>query len=272
MTGASSSIVVGYDGSPDAERALDWAAAAAGRRPGTRVHLVQALALPPLPFGPAARSVEDLLAAHEVDARHRLDAAGGRLATMGVPAETHLRRWLPAETVLEHAAKIGAGLIAVGQHGHGPTRLLLGSVSGKVARAARAPVVVARGAGGAPSPRRVLLALDGSPSSLAAAAAVARWASTAAVQAVAVEDGGFRPDPAALQSALERVGLDPARTEVRIETGPIASTLLDLASSGGYDLVAAGRRGLSAWRDLLTGGVSEKLLLLSPCPILLAHA
>ena len=72
--------------------------------------------------------------------------------------------------------------------------------------------------------------------------------------------------------ALERVGLDPARTELRLESGPAASTLLDLAAAGGFDLVAAGRRGLSAWRDLLTGGVSEKLLLLSPCPILLAHA
>jgi len=272
VTGASSSIVVGYDGSPDAERALDWAAGAATRRPGTRVHLVQALALPPLPFGPAERTVEELLVAHESEARHRLEAASGRLATLGVPAEVHLRRWIPAETVLEHAAKIGAGLIAVGQHGHGPTRMLLGSVSGKIARAARAPVVVARGAAGAASPRRVLLALDGSPSSLAAAAAVARWASTAAIEAVAVEDGGFRPDPAALQAALERVGLDPARTDLRIESGPVASTLLDLASAGGFDLLAAGRRGLSAWRDLLTGGVSEKLLLLSPCPALLAHA
>jgi nucleotide-binding universal stress UspA family protein len=272
VTGASSSIVVGYDGSPDAERALDWAAAAATRRPGTAVHLTQALALPPLPFGPSEHTVAELLATHEQEARHRLDAASGRLATLGVPAEIHLRRWLPAETILEHAAKIGAGLIAVGQHGHGPTRVLLGSVSGKVARAARTPVLVARGAAGSASPRRILLALDGSPSSLAAAAAVARWASTAAVDAVTVDDGSFRPDPAALHAALERVGLDPARTELRLESGPAASTLLDLAAAGGFDLVAAGRRGLSAWRDLLTGGVSEKLLLLSPCPILLAHA
>lgn len=272
MTGASSSIVVGYDGSPDAERALDWAAAAATRRPGTAVHLTHALGLPHLPFGPGERTVAEVLAEHEQEARRRLDQASGRLASLGVPAEIHLRRWLPAETVLDHAAKIGAGLIAVGQHGHGPTRMLLGSVSGKIARAARAPVLVARGSAGAPSPRRILLALDGSPSSLAAAAAVARWASTAAVEAVTVEDGGLRPDLAALHAALERVGLDPARTELRVETGPVASTLLDLAVTGGFDLVAAGRRGLSAWRELLTGGVSEKLLLLSPCPVLLAHA
>ena len=44
-----------------------------------------------------------------------------------------------------------------------------------------------------------------------------------------------------------------------------------LARGEGADLITAGRRGQSAWEDLLTGSVSDKLLQLAPCPVLLAH-
>jgi nucleotide-binding universal stress UspA family protein len=265
-------VLVGYDGSPDAERAAAWAAAAARERPGTVLHLVRAQTLPPLPLGGSERTAAEILAAHEASERQELEAARDRFAAGGLAVEIHLRRWLAAETLLERAAESGAGLVVVGQHGHGPTRLLLGSVSGKVARGAEVPVVVTRGEqGGAVPPQRVLLAVDGSRSAFAAAAAVATWTPRAHVTAVRVLEDGESAESEPLAAGLAAAGLGPGRCELEFADGPIARTLLDRARDGDFDLLAAGRRGLSAWQGLLTGSVSEKLLLLSPCPILLAN-
>lgn len=264
-------VLVGYDGSPDAERAAAWAAAAARERPGTALHLVRAQTLPPLPLGGTERTAVEILAAHEAGERRELEAARDRLATGGLAVEIHLRRWLAAETLLERAAESGAGLVVVGQHGLGPTRVLLGSVSGKVARGATVPVVVTRGDRGAVPPARVLLAVDGSSSAFAAAAAVATWAPRARVTAVRVLEAGESAESEPLAAGLAAAGLGRERCELEFADGPVARTLLDRARDGDFDLLAAGRRGLSAWQGLLTGSVSEKLLLLSPCPILLAN-
>jgi nucleotide-binding universal stress UspA family protein len=59
-----------------------------------------------------------------------------------------------------------------------------------------------------------------------------------------------------------------------LKSGSPAEHLLELAREGvdgGFDLLAAGRTGHSGWRNLLLGGVAEKLLQLAPCPVLLAH-
>ena len=53
--------------------------------------------------------------------------------------------------------------------------------------------------------------------------------------------------------------------------GDAAAALLELAASSGSDLMCAGRRGSGPLRDLLLGSVAEKLLQLSPCPLLLSH-
>jgi nucleotide-binding universal stress UspA family protein len=47
--------------------------------------------------------------------------------------------------------------------------------------------------------------------------------------------------------------------------------LLRLAAGEAIELVAAGRRGHSAWSERVLGGVTEKLLQLAPCPVLVAH-
>ncbi len=263
-------IVVGSDGSPDARRALAWALEVAALHAGTRVHLVRALGLPALPLSPPGTTVRDLLDSQEREADERLEVERAEAAARGVPAETHLRRWLAAETILEHATTVGAGLLVVGQHGLGPTRLLLGSVSSRVARAASAPVVVIRGRETAAPPRQVLLAFDGSPSALRAAEAIARWLPTARVTALTVENELELP-AADLAVRLGASGLAAGVVVAERTRGRVAEALLERAEKDGFDLLAAGRRGLSAWRELLLGGVSEKLVQLAPCPLLLAH-
>lgn len=268
---ARTPIVVAYDASPDARRAAAWAGALAVSGAPVSVHLVRALGLPAIPHGPAGTTVDELLERHEATALAELATERDRLAAGGVAVETYLRRWLPVETTLERAAEVGAGLIVVGQHGNGPARLLLGSVSSAIVRAADCPVVVVRGRDGASPPRRVLLAFDASAGSLAAASAVARWLPRASVAALHVRAGDVPADEPALRAALVGAGLDASGVELRVEEGKAAQALLEAAESGGYDLVAAGRRGRSAWRDLVLGSVADKLVQLASCPVLVAH-
>lgn len=266
-----SPIVVGFDGSRDAERAADWAAATALLHPGTRVRLVEALALPPLPHHGWERTAQEILESAEREATLVLERACERLQARGAAVDTELRRWLPAETLLEASHAHGAGLLVVGQHGHRPSRLLLGSTSGAVSRLAECPVVVVRGADRPAPPRRILLALDGSPASARAAAAATRWFPGAELVAASFRSADEGLDDAALAALLETLEIPRRRLARRSEEGEPASGLLALAVREEIDLVTAGRRGHGLLRELLLGSVSEKLLQLAPCPLLLAH-
>lgn len=268
---ANSPIVVGFDGSRDGERAAEWAAAAALLHAGTRLRLVQALALPPLPHHAWDRTAQEILEGAETEAREALEALSSRLRGRGVIVDTELRRWLPAETLIEACQSHRAALLVVGQHGHRRPLLLLGSTSDAVSRLAECPVVVVRGAERAAPPRRILLALDGSPASGRVAVAAGRWFPDATLVAASFRSGDEGLDEPALRALLATLPLAAERFEPRCGTGDPAAGLLGLAAGAEIDLVAAGRRGHGLLRELLLGSVSEKLLQLAPCPLLLAH-
>ena len=215
-------VVVGFDGRQDGHRALAWARDFALASPGTALDLTHALALPALPMHSLHLPAEEIFAAAEREIRAQLDAAANALAAAGLTAEVHVRRWLPADTLLEQADRLGAVLIVVGQHGGRARRVLIGSTSGRVSREARVPVVVARGAQRPSPPRRILVS-------------------------------------------------DPEEIDLHSTEGDAAAALLELAADSGIDLLCAGRRGSGPLRDLLLGSVSEKLLQLAPCPLLLSH-
>jgi len=264
-------IVVGFDGSPDAGRAARWAARVGAELPATIVDLVHAATLPPVPAHPSRESVDELLAAHETEAEKLLAAEQRALADLPVEVHRHVRRWLPVETVLEHARETSAGLIVVGRHGRWSTHVLLGSVSSQIAREAAVPVVVIRGEDRAAPPRRILLAADGSLPSRRAAGAIAHWFPAAQVVAAHVRESGDEPDLAALAAGLAEAGLSRDRIELHLASGDVASALLELAAAEEIDLVAAGRRGHGGWHDLILGSIADKLLQLAPCPVLVAH-
>lgn len=53
-----------------------------------------------------------------------------------------------------------------------------------------------------------------------------------------------------------------------IELGPIAETVLALAQREGADLIVVGTHGRTGLRHLLLGSIAERLLRLSPLPVL----
>jgi nucleotide-binding universal stress UspA family protein len=263
-------LLLAFDGSGDSRRAAAWAGAVAAARGGVEIDLVHALTLPPIPVGAWDRPVGELLERHEHDMRALAERELAALEAAGVPTRLFLRRWLPVDTLLEHAIERPAGLIVLGPHGHGMKRLRIGSTSSAVARAASAPVVVVRGESAIAPPTRLVVALDGSAAADAAAAAVARWFPAARVTAVHVAGGG-RLDRAALLERLERAGVDGARAAATTLEGDPAGALIDFVETSRSELLAVGRRGDPGLAGLLLGSVSEKLLQLSPCPLLIAH-
>ena len=147
-------IVVGYDGTRAAERALARAAELA-QAFGGRVAVVTVSAPEPDPLATRgafgllpyyypptpeelgqARPDEELLAQH----RDRVEAF---LAEAGVPAEFEGLSGQPAESIVEAAERRDADLIVVGTREPGfVDRLLTGSVSQAVARRARCDVLI----------------------------------------------------------------------------------------------------------------------------------
>jgi nucleotide-binding universal stress UspA family protein len=134
-------IVVGVDGSEQAQRALQWAVDEARRR-GAKVEAIHAWHLPYVGAAPyAAMALEpDSI---EAGARRTLDEAVDAADTAGLepPVERVLVEG-PAARALLDAGK-GATLLVVGSRGRGGfAGLLLGSVSQQVAHHAPCPVVI----------------------------------------------------------------------------------------------------------------------------------
>jgi nucleotide-binding universal stress UspA family protein len=129
-----SRIVIGYDGSDAAKRALERAAALANGGPVVVVSAVT-------PLISRAAQIADPVEAED-HARH-LAEAKARLGELGVDANAVEGIGDPATVIVAEAEEIGADLIVVGSEGKSLIeRLLVGSVSSEVARKAAADVLV----------------------------------------------------------------------------------------------------------------------------------
>lgn len=135
-------IVVAYDFSPSAEVALTRAVEVAARAPQHVMHVVAVLE-PHVAAGKITYSTAE--AAQQAITEHVREAFAGRSTASEVQFFVHARIGKPADTILDLAAEVGADLIFIGSHGKlGFERLLLGSVSERVVREARCPVMVVR--------------------------------------------------------------------------------------------------------------------------------
>ncbi|WP_327002169.1 universal stress protein [Dactylosporangium sp. NBC_01737] len=274
-------IVVGYDGSDESRRAVDWAADEA-ERTGAPLQIVHAYQTswpagsyyrPTAQEEQAARGRAEQLAADAV--------AGVRGRGTGVDAVATVVHAAPAATLLDLGGS-GSRLLVVGNRGNGGiTNLLMGSVSQQVATHARVPVAVVRGHAAAAGP--VVVGVDGSPATdaalgLAFDAAAARGTHVVAIRAY------VPPAPSVLPlsgvEAVEREMLEaslagwqdkyPAvRLEARLAVGRVAKVLVGVSHTA--QLVVVGSRGHGGFTGLLLGSVGQQLLHHAECPVLIAH-
>ena len=135
-------VVVAYDFSPSAEEALMRAVDVAARAPQHVLHVV--CALDPSTYGrkATAEAAENI---QRQATEHVAAGFAGRITSTEVQFFIHARIGHPADEILAVARDVGADLLFIGSHGKtGVERLLLGSVSERVVREARCPVMVIR--------------------------------------------------------------------------------------------------------------------------------
>lgn len=131
-------ILVAYDGSEGAKRALEVAADRANGQPVTVVSVAELLPQ----FGRAGAM---LLPEEDEERKRELADAMQILKARGVTAKAVERRGDPAEAIVDEANQEGAELIVVGTRGlNAAKRWLMGSVSTRVVQHAPCNVLVVR--------------------------------------------------------------------------------------------------------------------------------
>ncbi|MFI6784610.1 universal stress protein [Micromonospora sp. NPDC050276] len=270
------SVVVGTDGSAEADRAVRQAAVEASWR-GLPLRVVHAFIWPlfNVPLGPPEAGPPEAGLANEANrivqrAVDQARAQAPEIDVTGVVVDG------AAAPVLIREGRT-AEMIVVGNRGLGGfSGLLLGSVAVGVTPHAACPVLVVRGEPVARGP--VVVGVDGSPHgdvALAFALKEASWrqATVRAVYASAGPLGGpgsGEPDRAASRLLAESVDRYSGRhPDVAVErlanTGQPAAVVLDAARDA--QLVVVGARGRGGFAGLLLGSVSHSLLHHAPCPV-----
>ena len=287
-------IVVGYDGSADADAALDWAverAAAANGRPGGRAVdvpeidvVVVGSAMDPV-VGDFRQVTDQLVGEWRAGARRRL-AERLLLAGASTAPRSVTERHGPVVPELLDAA-VGAEMLVVGSGGHGLlTGTVNGSVSQHVARHAGCPVVVVRPPRST-APNRVVVGVDGSPESEHALRFGCDHARRTGAEVTAIHgftslraqlvgfagDGSEVPEELTgraeqlLEDACLAVRADFPDVVLQTEAIPVRAGQVLVDASKSAALVVVGSRGRDAFAELLLGSVSQHVLHHARCPV-----
>jgi nucleotide-binding universal stress UspA family protein len=274
-------ILVPLDGSVLSETALEPALAVAQAMHGeivllTTLSLGLELSKPEF-FGPDAAPPMPL-AQDAAPMRERLldylNSICASRAGANVPMRVLVQEGEAAECILETAVSLPADLIIMGAHGRsGMDRLLLGSVTQKVTRYARCPVLALRYPG---QIQNILIVVN--QKLLAEHALDSGFALAGCFNAQvhlllltqedgAPEDAGdshawddmFRYEEAYLEDLVDRYAMDkPIITAVR--PGKPETAVLGYSQTHQIDLVVLATRPYSRWRRLLYGNMSDKIL------------
>jgi nucleotide-binding universal stress UspA family protein len=256
-------ILVGTDGTPRADEAV-WQAARLARATDAALEIVHVFRL-----GERASGPERLEAAEDI-----LLEAGRISAKEDVRARTRLLVGEPASMLVRQASANWCDIVCVGTDaGFAERPHILGGVAAHLVHSGAHPVLVARAPGhdrGGTFPARLLVAVDGSETSLGAvricaAIAGAAGAELRIVHVVGVggtgrigwtEEGreeGFEPLELAVGVAAEH-GIRAAREMAMGRPGP---AIARLAEEWDADIVAVGTHGRNALGRFALGSVSD---------------
>jgi nucleotide-binding universal stress UspA family protein len=251
-------ILVGYDGSEDADAAVGWAAEAAR------------LLEEPVVVVIAEDTGADTIGLRwwpESYWRELGDRAAGLLKEAGVTdvrVERHTGSLVPVLVPLADDAT----MLVLGSRGHGRAgQTFVGSTSAGAAGGAPCPVVVVREAAD-PTSDRVVVGADGSPGSAAALDFACRHAGLTRQRVLVVHGDGSRSETAAGVAeavARAREGHPGVPLETETVDGPAAQALVDASAEAA--LLVVGSRGLRAYEGAQLGSVSHDVLRRATCSV-----
>jgi nucleotide-binding universal stress UspA family protein len=281
-------IVVGVDGSPTSDLAVDWAVAEASRR-NLPLHIIHAFSFgypkTRTGFGHSVDHLRQIAHGVRKDAVARASGANPELAiTWDEPA------YGPAPALVN--ASETAATVVVGARGLSAARgVLVGSVSLQVATHARCPVVVVHDrptpAPGAP----VVVGVDGSPVSTNAISYAYEQASSRGVGLTVVHAWWLENVEGAAAAAIWTVdwarfaeeeqalvaeslaGWEDKYPEVAVRRHSVRGLPVEalVRQSENACLVVVGTRGRGGFAGLLLGSVSQGVIHSSHCPVAIVH-
>lgn len=301
MIGQSGRVVVGYDGTPQASRAVEWAAMEAARR-GAQLTVLYVIDYSRFVTGGDNSGGVGWAPNLAADSSRVLVDKGVDLARTTVPGlqvdgQTTVGR--PIGSLVE-ASRI-ADLMVLGSRGHGTLRnLVVASVSESVASHAHCPVVIVGGHRAVVPDRDhpVVVGVDGSAASRAAVEFAASSAETSSAPLVVVcawndvarysrwvsvdtrvvidRDGLL---PAERKAARDVLDAAAAHVRARHPDVPVTCRLVEgtpaavlLLAGGDAGLIVVGTRGHGALAGLLLGSVSHAVAHGSQRPVAVVRA
>lgn len=280
MNETTQGILVGYDGSPAADDALQWAAETALRehRPVSVAVIDDSYAA----MRGAAWWPED----YWIDVQ---DQAKEVSAKAGLEDITVIRRRGPLVSTMIALAH-DSSLLVLGSRGHGRAgEFFAGSASQHLAAHAPCPVVVVRPAE-QPDAKRIVVGLDGSAASEAALDLACRRAlvtgeTVTALRAadygpVHLDRKGRLPDALGVFLTEQEHHLAASVTEAEaanphVAIGPefvaLSPAVALVEASRQASLLVVGSRGLNAFTGMLLGSVSHEVLHRAHCPVVVVR-
>jgi len=267
--------------------------------PGDHVTVLHAT-----PLAPWLRRMDDgdpgwqgRLETEEARAEQLLATADRALASWGVSPQLLRADDGAADALLRVAEEKHAGLIVVGTLGRSERGFLIGSVSQKVKALAHSDVLLVKGVVPLPDQRfRALLAVDGSPGSLAAVRSFSQKlraddADARVVHALDLPltvwdafgdaddvDAAELPPPLreqtdrAIAGALAILRERGLEASIEIRRGRAAEEILHAAERYHPHLIVMGSRGLSGLRALVVGSVTQRVVRHGQASVLVARA
>ncbi|MGD0396119.1 MAG: universal stress protein [Nitrososphaerales archaeon] len=296
-------ILVAIDGSPNSYHGLQYAIEVA-KKFDAEVTLIHVVEVPKYPYSPIYGTDVPTTAftAIEESARELFQKRSKELIEKGVRTKTLLKRGSPAVEILR--ASKGFDLIVIGAKGLSRfKRLLLGSVSNSVVQGSKVPVLLVRPKGSGTHGRstssvsstnaiqKILVPIDGSPNSyhgLQCAVELAKKLDVEITLIHVVEQPSYAFAPSGgsvipaeafvelegfaeklLQKRRKELTNEGVRTNTLLKRGSPADEIL--RASKGFDLIVIGAKGLSRFKRLLLGSVSNSVVQNSKVSVLIVR-